>query len=154
MWYERRSVRVFVRDYVMLKILELLSKENMHGYRIMKELEKLFDVRLSPGVIYPILRNMVDMGLISASEPSTGGRRVVVYEITQEGREYLESNRRALESFDKKFSRLKECGLIEFMKRVGEVMRNIDRFSDEDVDKLRRSVENFLKEISSLGVSR
>ena len=140
-----------MREYVMLKVLDMVSREPMHGYRIMKELEKEMGIRLSPGVLYPILRSMVDMGLLSAYEASVGGKRVVVYEVTQDGREYLEKHRERLRMHDARFERFRRSGLTELFKRIREIVRNIDKLDDEDVERVRRAVELFLNEVKSVG---
>ncbi|MCC6017393.1 MAG: PadR family transcriptional regulator, partial [Desulfurococcaceae archaeon] len=57
-----------VRDFIMLKILDMLSKEPVHGYGIMRRLEDEYGFRISPGLLYPILRRIVDMGFAVASE--------------------------------------------------------------------------------------
>jgi len=135
----------------MLKVLDMVSREPMHGYRIMKEIEKEIGIRLSPGVLYPILRSMVGMGLLSAYEASVGGKRVVVYEVTQDGRGYLEKHRERLRMYDARFERVRRSGLLELFKRVKEIVRNIDKLSDEDVERVRRAVELFLNEVKSVG---
>jgi DNA-binding PadR family transcriptional regulator len=140
-----------MREYVMLKVLDMVSREPMHGYRIMKEIEKEIGIRLSPGVLYPILRSMVDMGLLSAYETSVGGKKVVVYEVTQDGREYLEKHRERLRMHDARIERFRRSGLLELFKRVREIVRSIDKLSDEDVERVRRAVELFLNEVKSVG---
>ncbi|RLG79355.1 MAG: hypothetical protein DRO13_06135 [Thermoprotei archaeon] len=139
-----------IKDLVMLKVLDMLSKEPMHGYGIMKRLEEEYGYKLSPGLIYPILRRIIDMGFAVANETSVGGKKVVVYEITQEGREFLEKNRKYLELFEKKSRRIKECKLHELIGRLKAVFMNIDKLSEEDVEKLKKAVERFLGDISDL----
>jgi len=142
-----------VRDFVMLKVLDMLSREPMHGYGIMKRLEDEYGYRLSPGLIYPILRRIINMGFAVASKSTVSGKKVVVYEITQEGREFLERNRKDLELFERKSKRIKECRLHELMERLKAVFMNIDKLSDEDVERLRKAVDKFLEDIRGLGDS-
>ena len=141
-----------MRSYIWLKVLDLLSREPMHGYAIMKRLEEDLGFRLSPGMLYPILREMLGMGLVASSESGSSGRRVVVYEITQQGREFLERRRENVESFERRLRRVKYCGLSELIVRLRAIFRNIDRLSDSDLDRLRRAVSSFLDETRGLGV--
>lgn len=141
-----------VRDYALLKILDLISKEPMHGYGILKYLEEEFGIKLSPGLLYPVLRRMVDMGLATASETSVGGKRSVIYEITPMGREFLEDRRSMLEVFEKKASRVKQCRLHELMAKVRFFFVNIDKIREEDLLKLRGAVDRFLEDTRSIGV--
>jgi DNA-binding PadR family transcriptional regulator len=94
---------------------------------------------------------MVDMGLLSAYETSVGGKKVVVYEVTQDGREYLEKHRERLRMHDARIERFRRSGLLELFKRVREIVRSIDKLSDEDVERVRRAVELFLNEVKSVG---
>jgi DNA-binding PadR family transcriptional regulator len=141
-----------MRSYIRLKILDLLSREPMHGYAIMKKLEEELGFRLSPGMLYPILREMLGMGLVASSRSGGGSRRVIVYEITQQGREFLERSREDVESFERRLRRVKYCGLSVLIVRLRAILRNIDRLSDSDLDRLRKAVSSFLDETRGLGV--
>jgi len=140
-----------VRDFIMLKILDILSKEPVHGYGIMRRLEDEYGFRISPGLLYPILRRIVDMGFAVASESIVGGKKIVVYEITHDGREFLEKNRKDLEFFEKRFRRIKECGFHELMERLRAIFMNIDRLSDKDFEELKKAVDRFLEDTKGLG---
>lgn len=78
----------------------------MHGYSIMKNLEEDLGVRLSPRLLYPVLRRIVEMDLATARENAIGNRRIVVYEISQSRHEYLKKYRGIIEEFDKKAERI------------------------------------------------
>jgi DNA-binding PadR family transcriptional regulator len=140
-----------VRDFIMLKILDMLSKEPVHGYGIMRRLEDEYGFRISPGLLYPILRRIVDMGFAVASESIVGGKKVVVYEITHDGREFLEKNRKDLEFFEKRFRRIKECRFHDLMERLRAIFMNIDRLSDKDFEELKKAVDRFLEDTKGLG---
>jgi len=70
-------------------ILDLLKDKPRHGYDIIRELEKLSYgfYKPSPGVIYPTLQMLEQMGYASSTEQE--GKRV--YSITEEGRKFLEN---------------------------------------------------------------
>lgn len=141
-----------VRDYALLKVLEIIgSRGPIHGYGILKHLEEELGIRLSPGLLYPILRRLVDMGLATASEVSAEGKRVVAYEVTPMGREFLERRRSELEDFEKRALRAKRCEIHKLMARLRHLLLHIGEMSEEDIERLRRAVERFLEETSSLG---
>ncbi len=140
-----------VRGYVMLKILDLLSREPMHGYAIMKKLEEDLGFTLSPGMLYPVLREMLELGFVVTAGSEGGGRRVITYEVTQHGREFLERHRGDLELFEGKIRRVRYCKLTELFTRLRYVLKNIDRLSDDDLERLRRAVSSFLEETRGLG---
>jgi DNA-binding PadR family transcriptional regulator len=97
------SVRAFRTGFLKLAILQLVGARPMHGYAIMKEIERLTTSgwRPSPGSIYPTLQELVDSGLLS-SRPE--GRKQV-YEITPLGErvlaDALEHTRRGIVSLQK-----------------------------------------------------
>ena len=70
-------------------ILDLLKDKPRHGYDIIRELEELSYgfYKPSPGVIYPTLQMLEEMGYASSSEQE--GKRV--YSITEEGLKFLEN---------------------------------------------------------------
>jgi DNA-binding PadR family transcriptional regulator len=84
------------RGDVRAAVLLLLEEESHNGYGLMEEIERRSDGawRPSPGSVYPALAQLEDEGLIRADESS--GRRT--FELTDEGRAYVDENREALGS--------------------------------------------------------
>jgi DNA-binding PadR family transcriptional regulator len=82
------------RGDVRAAVLLLLEDEPRNGYQLMQELEERSGGiwRPSPGSIYPALSQLEDEGLVRSDE--TAGRRA--YQLTDEGRAYIESNRESL----------------------------------------------------------
>jgi len=70
-------------------ILDLLKDKPRHGYDIIRELEELSYgfYKPSPGVIYPTLQMLEEMGYASSTEQE--GKRV--YAITEEGLKFLKN---------------------------------------------------------------
>jgi DNA-binding PadR family transcriptional regulator len=86
----RRARRGDVRAAALL----LLEEEPRNGYQLMQEIEDRSGGvwRPSPGSIYPALSQLEDEGLVRSDE--SAGRRA--FELTPEGRTYVEENREAL----------------------------------------------------------
>jgi DNA-binding PadR family transcriptional regulator len=82
------------RGDVRAAVLLLLEEEPRNGYQLMQELEERSGGvwRPSPGSIYPALAQLEDEGLVRSDE--SAGRRA--FELTDEGRAYIEENREAL----------------------------------------------------------
>lgn len=88
-------------DHAELVILSLLEGGRMYGYAISKEVSRRSDeqLRLTPGVLYPILKAMEAGGLIVAEweeiksdrrDEDTGeGRRRKWYKLSAKGRKRL-----------------------------------------------------------------
>jgi DNA-binding PadR family transcriptional regulator len=82
------------RGDVRAGVLLLLAEEPRNGYAIMQEIERRTDGvwRPSPGAVYPALSQLEDEGLVRAVEQD----RRRSYELTGEGREYVETRREEL----------------------------------------------------------
>jgi DNA-binding PadR family transcriptional regulator len=79
------------RGDVRAALLVLLAEEPRNGYGLMQEIERRSEGvwRPSPGSVYPALSQLEDEGLVRAVE--SGGRKQ--YELTDEGRTYVEEHR-------------------------------------------------------------
>lgn len=75
------------RGDVRAAVLLLLAEEPMHGYQLIKEIERRSEGhwRPSPGAIYPALNLLQDEGLVELS--TSGGRRLAA--LTEAGRAYV-----------------------------------------------------------------
>jgi DNA-binding PadR family transcriptional regulator len=85
------SKRYFGRGGVKYALLELLAKEPMHGYQMMKALEEQSGGLYMPsaGSIYPTLQMLEDRSLIEPAESE--GKKA--YRITEEGLAFLRERR-------------------------------------------------------------
>jgi DNA-binding PadR family transcriptional regulator len=86
----RRARRGDVRAAALL----LLEEQPRNGYQLMQEIEDRSGGmwRPSPGSVYPALAQLEDEGLVRSDEGA--GRRA--FELTDEGRKYVEEHREAL----------------------------------------------------------
>jgi len=78
-------------------ILHLIAEKPRHGYEIIKAIEEQVAGAYSPspGVIYPTLTLLEELGYVTVS---TGGGAKKLHEITAEGRAFLDANRRAVDA--------------------------------------------------------
>jgi DNA-binding PadR family transcriptional regulator len=93
----RRGSRPF--DYGALRLLALamIAERPLHGYELMKSIEERMggSYSPSPGVIYPTLSWLEDMGYAAIDSAEAGRKR---YAITQEGEAFLTANRGAADA--------------------------------------------------------
>ena len=82
--------RIFERGDLKFVILRLVSEKPMHGYEVMQALEEesCGCYKASAGSVYPTLQMLEDEGYVLSREED--GKKV--YEITDEGREYLDDH--------------------------------------------------------------
>lgn len=79
-------------------ILHLLAEKPRHGYEIIKAIEDQFGGMYSPspGVIYPTLTLLEELGYAGVAAAAEGGKKL--YTITDGGRSFLAENRAALDA--------------------------------------------------------
>ena len=87
----RERKRMFEGGELRLVLLKLIADEPRHGYQLIKAIEDLTegDYAPSPGVVYPTLTMLEDMGFITEKKSKDSKK---VYEATAEGRSHLEEN--------------------------------------------------------------
>src|ERR1700733_8941850 len=91
----RRSGRLFDHGELRLVVLALIAERPRHGYEIIKEIEDRVagPYSPSPGVIYPTLTMLEELGHATVAE-SEGKKH---YTITTEGTAYLDANKSAVD---------------------------------------------------------
>src|SRR5512139_3509978 len=92
----RDRKRMFEGGELRLVVLKLIADEPRHGYELIKAIEEMTggEYAPSPGIVYPTLTMLEDMGLIAEAKSKTTKK---VYEATDEGRAHLEENSEEVE---------------------------------------------------------
>jgi DNA-binding PadR family transcriptional regulator len=99
-----RRGRVFESGQLRLVLLKLIADEPRHGYDLIRAIEDLTggEYAPSPGIVYPTLTLLQDMGLIEEA-PGEGARKP--FQVTPEGRTHLNDKS---EEVDRLMQRLKD----------------------------------------------
>jgi DNA-binding PadR family transcriptional regulator len=107
-------------------VLRLLEEKPRHGYEIIKALEERLGGTYapSPGVVYPTLQLLEDLGY-ARMVPGDEGRKT--YEITDAGRAYLAENRDTVDSIFERVSKLVGHFLDEPMAEVHGAFRHVGK---------------------------
>jgi PadR family transcriptional regulator PadR len=82
-----------IRSLMQVHILRLIQAQPMWGYRIKKDVERKFGLKLRHGALYPLLNTLERDGFVTSQEQQQGRRTRKVYAITEKGNEYLETYR-------------------------------------------------------------
>lgn len=92
----RRAARVFDQGDLRFVILKLISESPRHGYEIIKAIEDKVGGAYSPspGVIYPTLTLLEELGYVTV-ENAEGGKKL--YRITDAGSAALEEKKAVVE---------------------------------------------------------
>ncbi|MBP1852436.1 PadR family transcriptional regulator [Rhizobium halophytocola] len=146
--------RMFEGGELKLVLLKLLADKPRHGYDLIREIEDLSGGAYapSPGVVYPTLTLLGDMGLVE-DQQSEGARKVLA--ITEAGQEHLAEN---AEEADRAMARL--AALAEVSERtdsapIRRAMGNLkaalkDRLSQKNADRdVQLEVARLLDEAAS-----
>jgi PadR family transcriptional regulator PadR len=80
----RNCLEKLIRTNKEIVLLSLLAERPMCGYDLIKEILSRTDVFLGQGLIYPILYNLEDEGILRA-EYSEDDKRSKIYFLTHEG---------------------------------------------------------------------
>jgi len=120
----RRSRRMFESGELRLVLLKLIADEPRHGYDLIRAIEELTggEYAPSPGVIYPTLTLLQDMGLIEEA-PVEGARKP--FQVTDEGRKHLEERTEEVEAL---FERLADLAPDERQTAgpaIGRAVKNL-----------------------------
>ena len=86
---ERGLIRSTIKGFSRSIILWLVSQKPMSGYAVMKEMKRLTGQRFHSGVIYPLLYDLEEKGLIAGKWTERGRRRIKRYSVTTKGTKML-----------------------------------------------------------------
>ena len=100
--------RVFDQGDLRLVILSLLAEAPRHGYEIIKSIEDKLGGAYSPspGVVYPTLTHLEELGYASLAA-SEGGKKL--YAVTNEGKAFLEQNRATVDELTQRMAKIGEA---------------------------------------------
>ena len=120
----RRSRRMFESGELRLVLLKLIADEPRHGYDLIRAIEEMTggEYAPSPGVVYPTLTLLQDMGLIEEAK-GKGPRKV--FQATDEGRAHLEEREEEVEAL---FERLRDLAPREGSSAgpaIGRAVKNL-----------------------------
>jgi DNA-binding PadR family transcriptional regulator len=123
-WGRRRRGRMFESGELRLVLLALIAEQPRHGYDLIRAIEEMTggDYAPSPGVVYPTLTLLQDMGLI---EESAGEGPRKPFQITDAGRAHLEENKEEAEQLIARLKDLAPSGETTAGPAIGRAVKNL-----------------------------
>ena len=120
----RRARRMFESGELRLVLLKLVSEQPRHGYDLIRAIEELTGGRYapSPGVVYPTLTMLEEMGLI---EEAAGEGSRKPYQITEAGKAHLQENEEEAEELIRRLKALSPSYSPEGGSPIWRAMRNL-----------------------------
>jgi PadR family transcriptional regulator PadR len=89
--YEKRIVQHMIRNLLDIQLLRIIQKQATWGYKIKKQVETDFSVKLRHGALYPTLKELEKQGFVASTKQQKDGRARKVYTITASGKTYLQA---------------------------------------------------------------
>jgi DNA-binding PadR family transcriptional regulator len=120
----RRARRMFESGELRLVLLKLIADEPRHGYDLIRAIEELTggEYAPSPGVVYPTLTLLQDMGLIEEA-PGEGPRKA--FQATGEGRKHLDERADEVEALLERLTDLKPRAEHTAGPAIGRAVKNL-----------------------------
>lgn len=120
----RRGRRMFESGELRLVLLKLIADEPRHGYDLIRAIEELTGAEYapSPGVVYPTLTLLQDMGLIE--EAAVDGSRKP-FQVTGDGRAHIADHEEEIEQLFERLRNLAPNEEHQAGPAVGRAVRNL-----------------------------
>jgi DNA-binding PadR family transcriptional regulator len=123
-WHGGGRRRLFDQGELKFVVLALIAEQPRHGYEIIKEIEARVggSYAPSPGVIYPLLTMLEEMGLVELSG-SEGAKKL--YAITKEGESELEHKRADIDALFARIAAARETFASGKAPQIVRAMENL-----------------------------
>ena len=115
-----RPRRVFEQGDLRLVLLKLIADKPSHGYELIKAVEEAVGGAYapSPGIVYPTLTLLEDMGYVRQQPDADGAKKL--YAATPEGEAHLAEQKAAVESI---FARMDEVAAANRGRSAPQILR-------------------------------
>lgn len=142
-----------------LVLLKLISDQPRHGYNLIRAIEEMThgSYAPSPGVVYPTLTMLQDMGFIE--EAGEGGSRKI-FAITSDGRSHLEEKAEEVDAVMARLSDIGEgrrkAGGAPVKRAVGNLLSalwhrvNSEEFDEEGLHEIAEILDEAARKIERL----
>ena len=89
--YKEEIVQHIIRNLLDIQLLRIIQAQSTWGYKIKKQVETDFNMKLRHGALYPTLNSLEKKGFLESKKQQKDGRQRKVYTITENGKIYLQT---------------------------------------------------------------
>ena len=89
--YKKEIVQHIIRNLLEIKLLRTVQAQPTWGYKIKKQVETDFNIRIRHGALYPALNILEKKGFLESATQQKGKRVRKIYAITENGKVYLQT---------------------------------------------------------------
>jgi DNA-binding PadR family transcriptional regulator len=136
--HRRGRRRMFESGELRLVLLKLIADEPRHGYDLIRAVEEMTggEYAPSPGIVYPTLTMLEEMGLIDEQKSKDSKK---VFAATDEGRAHLEENREHVEELIERLTDMRPPERSDAGPAISRAVKNLmtamtHRISQEGFD--------------------
>jgi len=97
--YKKQIVQHIIRNQLDIQLLRVIQAQPTWGYKIKKQFENEFNIKLRHGALYPTLNLLEQKGFLTCSKQQKGRRPRKVYTITKEGKLYVQTYNDIMKGF-------------------------------------------------------
>ena len=74
-----------------VQLLRIVQNKPVWGYKIKKNMETFFGLKIRHSVLYPTLNELEKKGFLNSQQQTKSGRARKVYTLTEKGKKYIDS---------------------------------------------------------------
>jgi PadR family transcriptional regulator PadR len=89
--YKKEIVQHIIRNLLDIQLLRIIQAQPTWGYKIKKQVESDFNIKIRHGALYPTLNSLEEKGFVESKKIQKDGRARKVYTITADGKTYLQT---------------------------------------------------------------
>jgi PadR family transcriptional regulator, regulatory protein PadR len=89
--YKKQITQRIIKNLLDIQLLRMVKAEPLWGYKIKKQVEADFNLKLRHGALYPALNSLEKKGFLESCKQQKDGRARKIYKITTRGKEYLQT---------------------------------------------------------------
>jgi PadR family transcriptional regulator, regulatory protein PadR len=88
---QKEIVQHIIRNLLDIQLLRIIQTQPTWGYKIKKQVEADFNIKIRHGALYPALNTLEQRGFLESKKQRKDGRIRKVYTITEKGKIYLKT---------------------------------------------------------------
>ncbi|MBC7128606.1 MAG: PadR family transcriptional regulator [Thermoplasmatales archaeon] len=136
-----------IKEAIKLMLLNCIKERKMHGYALMKKISEERGKKTSTGVIYPMLAELEEDGLIKSEKDKQNKK---FYKLTIKGLRYLNRRKEKLKEITEHMNKIREfekMGAGQLRDALRTAFIKFDILNEKQKKRISKILKNASKEI-------
>ncbi|MEM2935502.1 MAG: PadR family transcriptional regulator [Candidatus Thermoplasmatota archaeon] len=136
-----------IKEVIKMMLLSYMKERKMHGYALMKKISEDRGKKTSTGIIYPLLAELEEDGLIKSEKDKQNKK---FYKITMKGLGYLNRRKEKLKEIIEHMNKIREfekMGADELRDALRIAFIKFDSLNEKQKKRISKIIKNASKEI-------